>query len=1105
MKATSHLKGYGLAILACVIASLVAWPTRTNATTLIGAVLLSGLYCGRGPGFMSIGLTSLSFWILVGLQLPPTPDRGLRTFMYAVTAALVNQLVFSKLRAEEARSQSDTYSRIVAMTATDAMLLIDDQERIVFANAATTQIFGWSEAELIGKPLARLIPEFPRTEESPIAREVVAWRKGGSEFPAEISFTAVMRDGRRHMTGFVRDISALKQSQAMLQKSESYLAEAQKLSHTGSLGYNLTTGEIFWSEETYRIAGFEIGSSLPPERLMERVHPEDRGRVRAIFDRAQHGEEADWDYEHRLLFPDGSIKYVHMVGHATHNTLGQTEFIGAVTDTTAARKAEEELRRSEERYRDLIELAPDAIMVVDENGRLVLTNQVGLEMLGCSAKEAVGYDIAQTHLPEDRPGYRSRLQLLRIGRTFQFERTFLRKDGSTLPVEVSVSPIRDGYSQAVLRDIRERKRTQEALQRSEFYLSEAEKLSHMGSWAIDVRSWRFIYYSAECLRLQGYDPAGPLPTFDHESLHYSPEDWEWIRAELKRTLEHKTDHDFEVTRRKPDGTLQHVRIVGHPVVGATGEVLELIGTTIDITEQWKARATLKEAFEALRRSEDQLRLITDTIPTQAWRSAPDGSVEFVNRRYVEYTGLSTEQVRGWAWMALIHPWDLAAVMDNFNMARAGGRATEVEGRVRRVDGEYRWFLFRIVPLRDESGRIVNWYGTSTDIEDLKRAEQALLESEHNLRLILDTIPALVWSAAPDGRLEAVNQRIVGYLGVSVNDLVHPGWGDFLHPDDAGVAMRSWMKAVAQGTQHEAECRIRCADGVYRWFHVRAQPLRNDEGRIVRWYGLMADIEERRRATEVLRLTQARLSRAMQIATIGEFAASLAHEVNQPLAAVVANGHACRRWLMAQPPNLMEANLAAERIVRDGNGAAEVVRRVRALFKQAEPEKTLLDVHEVLSEVIRLLRSELVRTGVLLETEQKEALPPILADRVQLQQVFFNLLQNGIEAMDGVVDRPKRLTIRLQRHSADTILVQIRDHGTGMKDLDRPFEAFYTTKQSGLGMGLALCRSIVVAHRGALWAAPTEGPGATFCLTLPLSLEDGETSQTKKELQDVRSS
>jgi C4-dicarboxylate-specific signal transduction histidine kinase len=280
--------------------------------------------------------------------------------------------------------------------------------------------------------------------------------------------------------------------------------------------------------------------------------------------------------------------------------------------------------------------------------------------------------------------------------------------------------------------------------------------------------------------------------------------------------------------------------------------------------------------------------------------------------------------------------------------------------------------------------------------------------------------------------------------------------------------------------------MRCADGNYRWFHVRGQPLRNDEGRVVRWYGLLSDIEDRKNALEALRRTQERLSRAMQIATIGEFAASIAHEVNQPLAAVVANGHACHRWLLAQPPNLVEANLAAERIIRDSNGAAEVVRRIRALFKQADPEIVSLDLNSVLAEVVRLLHDEIVRHGVLLETHLDDTLPSILADRLQLQQVLFNLLQNGIEAMDALEDQPRRLTLRARQLSDDRIHIEVRDYGPGLTDLDKPFEAFYTTKERGMGMGLAICRSIVVAHCGSLWAAPTEGPGATFCMTLPIS-------------------
>jgi C4-dicarboxylate-specific signal transduction histidine kinase len=225
---------------------------------------------------------------------------------------------------------------------------------------------------------------------------------------------------------------------------------------------------------------------------------------------------------------------------------------------------------------------------------------------------------------------------------------------------------------------------------------------------------------------------------------------------------------------------------------------------------------------------------------------------------------------------------------------------------------------------------------------------------------------------------------------------------------------------------------------------------------------------------------------MQIATIGEFAASIAHEVNQPLAAVITNGHACLRWLQTQPPNLAEANLAAERMIRNGNSAAEVVRRIRALFTQSEPEKVPLDLNEVIAEVVHLLTGDILRQGVVVEADLFEGLPRVMADRLQLQQVIFNLLQNGIESMDKLTAHPKKLVIRSKRQGS-AILIEVRDYGSGLDDYEKPFEAFYTTKKSGMGMGLAICRSILDAHHGWLWAKPTEGPGATFCLALPLNV------------------
>jgi PAS domain S-box-containing protein len=1089
MKSTANVQRYGMAVIACAIAFAVAWLTGAQSSCLFLAVMVSGLYGGKGPGLLSVGLSTLAFNTLISwlpqLPLAAAPSRDLRFGAFVGAALLVNHLISIKRRSDEARRESDQYFGIVAEAATDAILSFDENKQIVFANEAARKIFGWSVSDLTGRPLSMVMKEFPRDGTSTIT-EVVGLRSDGTEFPAEVSFAEVVRAGRRNITGFVRDISERRQAQAVLRKSESYLAEAQKLSHTGSFGLNVVTGEIFWSEETYRIAGLEVETKPTLEMVLKLVHPDDRLHVQETLDFAIQSE-TKWDIEHRFLMPDGSVKYMHVVARPVRSGLSQIEYIGAVTDITATKRAEEELRSSEEKYRELIDLSPDAIYVVDETGNVISTNRCGLEMLKCSAEEISGLDVAETYLPKDRAAYLERLQQRRSGRTLRYERIFVRRDGTTIPVEVSISPIRHGCYQAVVRDISERKQAQEALQRSEFYLAEAEKLSHTASWAYDLLRQRFIYWSAELFRLERRDPTQPLPPLEELSKGFTPEDWATLMGKWAESIKERKNFTLETRRTFPDGSIQNLRVEGHPLVNAVGDVVEMMGMTMDITEQSRARAALKDAFDAIQRSEDQLRLIIDTIPALAWSTASDGSLEFVNRRWREYTGLSIEEVRGTGWKAAIYPDDLAQLLEVWSATLISGRPSEYEARLRRFDGEYRWFLFRTVPLHDEHGNVVKWYGTNTDIEDRKLAEEAVRESEHNLSLIIDTIPALVWCALPDGKLEYVNQRIVDYLGVPVSDLTEHGWANFLHPDDLEPTLRSWFHAVATGIRHEVEYRMRCSDGAYRWFHVLGQPLRNHEGRIVRWYGLLADIEDRKHVAETLRRTQGRLSQAMQIATIGEFAASIAHEVNQPLAAVVMNGHACLRWLQAQPPNLTEANQAAERIIRNGNGAAEVVRRIRALFKRSEPEKVPLDLNEVIAEVVHLLTGDILRQGVAVEVDLVEELPPVMADRLQLQQVIFNLLQNGIEAMDKLAAHPKKLVIRSKRQDT-AILIEIRDYGPGLNDYDKPFESFYTTKESGMGMGLAICRSILNAHHGRLWAKPTEGPGVTFCLTLPLNAD-----------------
>jgi PAS domain S-box-containing protein len=490
--------------------------------------------------------------------------------------------------------------------------------------------------------------------------------------------------------------------------------------------------------------------------------------------------------------------------------------------------------------------------------------------------------------------------------------------------------------------------------------------------------------------------------------------------------------------------------------------------------------------ERVRRLNEQFQLVVDNIPAMVWSKEPDGSADFLNQYFQEYTGISTEEAHGWGWMKAFHPDDRA--MDEWREALAAGEPFRKEARLRGSDGQYRWFALRAVPLRDQRGNIVKWYGTTTDIDDRKQVETRVRQAERELRLAIDTIPALVWTTLPDGSLDFINQRWAE-IGLSSRDLQGSEWAAVIHPEEIAGVMDKWNAAVATGQLYENVERVRQADGEYRWFLSRAAPLRDESGKIVKWYGTDIDIEDWRRAEDALRKVQAELAHVTRLTTLGELTASIAHEVNQPLAAIVANGNACLRWLGRDVPQLDEARGAVEHMISDGNRAAEVIRRVRALAKKTDAPKVPLPINGVIEEVILLLQPEVLSHRAVLRLELASELPLVLADRIQLQQVIINLVMNGMEAMAPVTDRPRELKILSQR-AANQVLVAVQDSGVGIdpEHVDRLFNSFFTTKLSGMGMGLSICRSIIEAHGGKLWASCNAGAGATFQFMLPANRE-----------------
>jgi PAS domain S-box-containing protein len=368
----------------------------------------------------------------------------------------------------------------------------------------------------------------------------------------------------------------------------------------------------------------------------------------------------------------------------------------------------------------------------------------------------------------------------------------------------------------------------------------------------------------------------------------------------------------------------------------------------------------------------------------------------------------------------------------------------------------------------------------------QRRVRQLQRKSRELRDMIETIPAMTWTARPDGSDPFVNRQWAEFTGLP--DSAASGWTDAVHPEDRQAYADKWRASLAAGEAFESAARFRRRDGEYRWLLARAVPSRDGHGKIVRWYGLLADIGDRKRAEEErerLRELETELAHINRVSMMGELAASIAHEVNQPLSGVVSNGGACLRWLAANVPNLDEAREAARRIVRDGKRAGEVITRIRALTTKASTLMGRVDLHETIRDVLVLVADRATREDVSIRTDFADDVFPVLGDRVQLQQVVLNLVMNAIEAMSTVGEWPRELLVRT-RNVADQVQVTVEDSGPGLdpNGMEKIFDPFYTTKASGMGMGLSICRSIVQSHGGRLWATARDGAGTMLHFALP---------------------
>jgi PAS domain S-box-containing protein len=498
-----------------------------------------------------------------------------------------------------------------------------------------------------------------------------------------------------------------------------------------------------------------------------------------------------------------------------------------------------------------------------------------------------------------------------------------------------------------------------------------------------------------------------------------------------------------------------------------------------------ANAMLQCQVEELSRSEKvvcelerECDLILNNVPNLVSLLKPDGVPERMNRRISDFTGKTPVELMGWGASDLVHPEDRQQARYLFESGIGSGEPFEIVYRMRRFDGVYRWFHARHQPLKHADGRIARWCVAVNDIDDRKRAEESLT-------LTINTIPALAWSARIDGSTEFLNQHYMDYIGLSAEQAQSWDWTVAVHPDDLGGLVATWQRIMALGKTGQAEARLRRFDGVYRSFLFHASPLRDETGDIVKWYGTNIDIEDRKRTEEALSALRSEFAQLSRVSSLGVLTASFAHELSQPLLGILTNASTCQRMLAATPPNVEGALETVRRTVRDGMRASEVIERLRALLCTRTDKTEQVDLNEAVAEVLALASTDLMTNSVVIRTELAQELPRLTVDRLQLQQVVLNLLLNAVDSMSHIDDR-KRLAVIRTALDGEGVRVSVEDVGVGfaVENAERLFQAFYTTKSCGMGIGLSLSRSIIARHDGRLWGEPNAGPGATFSFFLP---------------------
>ena len=1129
-----------------------------SALLLLFAVALSSWRGGRGPAVLAALLSIIAFyWYFVEpvrtIHIYPSEIPYLITFISF--AALLSW--FGAIRR---RVEADLREQAALLNLTHDTVFVMDLEGVIkYWNRGAEEQYGWTAEQALGRgvhDLLKTVLPAPLEEiKAKVTRtgrwegEILHTKKDGTQVVVA-SRWALQRGGRGAPAAILEtsnDITERKRAEERIQQQQIELQQILDITPQLVAVFGTDRKRLYANRPSLDYFGvsLEEWQSIPDRFWF--FHPDDRERVaRDVYT----GPTSDvpHEFEARLRRRDGVYRWFLFRDNPLRDEQGRVmRWYLTATDIEDRKRAEEE-RQAQVWFLESMDRINRAMQGTNDLEQM--TGNVIEAMLSIFDSEraflyypcdpnAPSFEVVMDRTRPEYPGARGVIPMTPdTARGFQILRAsrgvvtfgpgcdhpligdFVKRFGHKSSMGIALYPktgkpwvlAMHQYSyprvwtpdeKKLLEEIARRvtdsltgllmfrslRESEQALRQSEEYLAETQRLSHTGTWAFDSASNKYIYVSEECFRIFEMDAQEGLPNREAVSRHIHPEDWDRVRESFERSLRERVDTSTEFRIVLPSGTVKHIQAIRHPVMNDAGDVVELVGTVIDMTER-------KRAEEALRLSNAYNRGLIETSLDPLVTIGPDGKVTDVNAATEAATGRSRSELIG---------TDFCDYFTGPAQARAGYEQAFREGLVRDYplelrhrDGRVMSVLYNASVYRDESDQVSGVFAAARDITERKRAEEELRESETRFRTFVDhAADAFFMLDFEQGTIIDVNRCACESLGYAREELIGMNPMSFDLDLDRAILDSVAERAAAGETVLFDRHWHRRKDGSLFPVEVQTSLFWHRGRRLL--LKISRDISDRLRAEEQrdrLRQLEADLAHINRVSMMGELAASVAHEVNQPLSGVVSNASAGLRWLAGDVPNLEEAREGLRRIVRDGKRAGEVIARIRALTRKAATPTEKLDLNETIGEVLALIGDEARRKSVIVRTQFADDLSPVSGDRVQLQQVVLNLVMNAIEAMSVIDERARELAISTRSIDPGQVQVTVQDSGTGIdpQTIDRIFDSFYTTKPGGMGMGLSICRSILQAHGGRIWTMASDGRGTIFHFTLPKYHEEGSNAE-----------